>query len=332
MGRGEAAVSALLILAALAATAAPAAPRAAAQVAPATCVMDRADAKWINGALANWVVAERALLRLPAVPVPTVVVADRTCQFDGSGGALPLRWSGRPHGGKLHLPDGSAPPVGVISFAGATAKGEPFFVMSLPSVWRAGGVTSALGLERMMDGVLLHEMMHTRQFAKAASRMRSLEARLGTEISDDALQEKFSKNPAYVAAWKAENDRFYAALLQRNPVIARRQFRQALAMMAERRRRFLSGPNQPWAEADRLFLAMEGMGQWLIYRWINGATPRAVPTAASLEPVRRGRKWWTQEQGLALFLLLDRFSPDWRRNQATADPTRLDALLARAAP
>src|SRR5687767_8583986 len=142
MGRGEAAVSALLILAALAGTAAPASPRAAAQAVPAACVMDRADAKWINGALANWVVAERTLLRLPAAPVPTVVVADRTCQFDGTGGVLPLRWSGFPHGGKLRLPDGSAPPVGVTSFAGATAKGAPFFVMSLPSVWRAGGVKS----------------------------------------------------------------------------------------------------------------------------------------------------------------------------------------------
>ena len=327
MGRGEAAVPALLILAALA-TAAP----VAAQRAPAACVMDRADARWINGALANWVVAERTLLRLPAAPVPTVVVADQRCQFDGAGGALPLRWSGRPHGGKLHLPDGSAPQVGVMSFAGATANGAPFFVMSLPSVWRAGGVTSPLGLERLMDGVLLHEMMHTRQFAKASSGMKALEVRLGADINDDALQEKFAKNPAYVAAWKAENDRFYAALLQRNPVIARRQFRQALAMMAERRRRFLSGRNKAWAEADRLFLAMEGMGQWLIFRWNSRATPGAVPTAASLEPVRRGRKWWTQEQGLALFLLLDRFSPDWRRNQATADPTRLDALLARAAP
>jgi hypothetical protein len=260
-----------------------------------------------------------------------VVVADKTCQFNGTGGALPLRWKGRRHGGALRLPDGSAPPVGVMSFAGATANGAPFFVMSLPSVWRAGGVKSALGVERLMDGVLLHEMMHTRQFAKASPGIAALERELGTDISDDALQDKFSKDPAYAAAWRAENDRFYSALLDPNPVIARRQFRQALAMMAERRRRFLSGPNRAWADADRLFLAMEGMGQWLIYRWINRATPNAAPTATTLEPVRRGGKWWTQEEGLALFLLLDRFLPDWRRNQATADPTRLDALLAKAA-
>jgi hypothetical protein len=311
---------------ALAGTAAPAA------AAPPACVMQRADAKWIEGALANWVTAERTLLRLPAAPVPTVVVADKSCQFNATGGALPLRWTGQRHGGALRLPDGSAPPVGVMSFAGASANSAPFFVMSLPSVWRAGGVKSALGVERLMDGVLLHEMMHTRQLAKAGPGIAALEHKLGTDISDDALQDKFSKDSAYAAAWQAENDRFYAALLERNPVIARRQFRQALAMMAERRRRFLSGPNQAWADADRLFLAMEGMGQWLIYRWNNRATPYAAPTAATLEPVRRGGKWWTQEEGLALFLLLDRFLPEWRRNQATADPTRLDALLAKAAP
>lgn len=293
--------------------------------------MTPADRAWIDGALANWVQAEPTLLKLPPAPVPTVVTADERCQYDGRGGKLPLAWTGRAHNGKFHLPDGGEPPVVVTSFAGATKAGEPFFVMSLPSVWRAGGVTSPLGLEALMDGVLLHEMMHTRQFAKAAPHIAALEKVFGSDISDDALQEKFSKDPAYVAVWKAENDRFYEALLEPDPAAAKRKFREGLAMMAQRRRHFLAGPNAAWADADRLFLSMEGMGQWLIYRWNNRASPDAAPTTATLEPVRRKRKWWTQDEGLVLFLLLDRFLPDWREDQAASDPMRLDALLAAAA-
>ncbi|QDP18484.1 hypothetical protein FMM02_00030 [Sphingomonas xanthus] len=293
--------------------------------------MSQADSGWINGALANWKTAERELLDLDPVPVPTVVTADERCQYDGRGGKLPLKWAGRPHGGKIQLPDGGEVPVAVMSFASATKAGEPFFVMTLPSIWRAGGVTSPLGLEALMDGVLLHEIMHTRQIEKAGSQLVALEKALGSDINDDALQEKFSGNPAYVAAWTAENDRLYQALLEPDQVAAKQQFREGLAMMSERRRKFLSGSNAAWADADRLFLAMEGMGQWLIYRWDNRAMPHATPTAATLEPVRRTRKWWTQDEGLALFLLLDRFLPDWRGDQTASDPMRLDALLAAAA-
>ncbi len=61
----------------------------------------------------------------------------------------------------MRLPDEGIVPAGPIAFAGF--NGEPYFVMSLPSVWRDAGVTSMVGLERFLHGVLLHEMMHTRQ-------------------------------------------------------------------------------------------------------------------------------------------------------------------------
>ena len=52
------------------------------------------------------------------------------------------------------------PPV-VTSFASVDENGNPFFVMSTPSVWRAGGVSSEIGLEMLMWPVLLHEAVHT---------------------------------------------------------------------------------------------------------------------------------------------------------------------------
>lgn len=46
-----------------------------------------------------------------------------------------------------------------------------------PSVWRAGGVTNeALGLERMMTAVLLHEGAHVAQASTYGARMAALVA------------------------------------------------------------------------------------------------------------------------------------------------------------
>ncbi len=292
--------------------------------------MAPADRAWLNAALARWVVVEREQLRLAPAPLPTIVTADERCAYTASGGSLPLRWTARVHGGKAELPDGSKAPVTVMSFAGpATGKSGAFFVMTLPSVWRKGGVTSGLGLERLMTGVLLHEMMHTRQFAIAGPLIAALEAKgtLPKEFSDDALQEAFQRDPAYLAAYRSEAAMLYAAVFEPDERRARALARSGLAMMDARRARWLGGRNGDWGRADQLFLAMEGLGQWLFYAHAHGATPgrRADPTAVRF--TRRDQKWWSQDEGLALFLLLDRFAPDWRAGGSATDPRRLRPLL-----
>ncbi len=204
--------------------------------------------------------------------------------------------------------------------------------MALPSVWRAAGIKSELGLDRLLDGVLLHEMMHSRQSVAAGPPIAALEAsgKLPAELSDDSLQDSFKSNPAYVAAYQAEVDLLYRALFEPDRKKARSAMRRALDMMSNRQQRWLGGPSGEWARADNIFLGMEGLGQWLFYRW----TARVVavradrrPDVAAVNATRRGRKQWSQDEGLALFLLLDRFKPDWRSGHAAADPTQLRALL-----
>jgi hypothetical protein len=299
------------------------------------CRLQPADRLWIEKALGNWRWAETNLLHLPAVPMPEVVAVDATCQANAvpQTGA-PIRWRGRLHHGKLTMPDGNSAPVGVMSFAGPDPKNpRGFFVMSMPSVWRKGGVTSELGLETLMDGVLLHEMMHTRQFAFANPAMAALSKHYGLPegINDDSIQAAFKDDPAYVGAWQAETDLLYAAAAAPTDAEARRLARKALTAMRARHAMWFVGPGEKWKPLDDIFLQMEGLGQWLIYKYYVDGPNRVYPPGVALKAVRRGRKQWSQDEGLALMLVVDRLVPDWQNAAFAAQPMLAEALLAKAA-
>ena len=324
---------ALALASALLLGAAPARARAA-----APCAMAVADRGWIEASIAHWRIAERDLLKLPPQPLPTIVVVDARCTYtarperSARGG---WRWPGTPHGGTMRFANGVAQPVGPISFAAPDPR-QPtggFFAMSLPSVWRAAGVTSGLGLERLMDGVMLHESMHARQFYFVNPTMAAFEKRYGTdtEASDDAVQARFKTDPAYVAAYEAERDALFRAAAAPTQAEARTLAVEALGLMRARRTRFFTGADAKWLQLDNLFLQMEGLGQWLAFAWYVSPRGAGLAPATVLPEVRRGGRFWTQDEGLALFLVVDRLSPGWQRDAFAARPLLAEALLAKAA-
>ena len=67
-----------------------------------------------------------------------------------------------------------------------------------------------------------------------------------------------------------------------------------------------------YGEFENLFLSMEGAGQWAAYRFAKAQAGPAASDAATVTFVRDNRKYWSQEEGLALFLLLDAYVPDWQ--------------------
>ena len=265
-----------------------------------------------------------------------VVTVDSACTYTLAAGASHARtWSARPHGQSVSMPDGKMMPLGPISFASASERsGQPsYFVMSLPSVWRAAGVRSGLGLGRLMDGVMLHELMHTRQFYFATPQLARIAARykLGNDIGDDSLQAKFQDDRAYAAAYRRERDLLFASAAAPDVKEARRLAAKALAQLRARRTRWFTGRSAGWAEYDDVFLTMEGLGQWLAYSWsISPSGPHIAPAVARRE-VRRGGKYWTQDEGLALFLVVDRLVPGWQRLAFARQPLLAEALLAKAA-
>lgn len=290
--------------------------------------MGAADRVWLEAALANWQRFAKQELHLPDAPLPTVYAIDAVCTFKLPAGDV-ASIQGERHGEQVALPDGQQVPLGPISFAFDRDQ----FVMSLPSVWRAAGVTSELGLETLMDGVLLHEIMHTRQSELASASLAPLAASAGVaddELTDDIVQDRFASDPAYAAAWSEERDILYAAATAADDAETRRLAARALELVRARHSRWFAGDKSAFAGLDDVFLTMEGMGQWMIYRYFLSPEGAAVPPAQALRAVRRGGRQWSQDEGLALMLVIDRLLPGWQR-RAFRDPDwRAERLLAAA--
>jgi hypothetical protein len=294
-------------------------------------MMSQSDREWLERALDHWERAERDYLLLDPQPLPTVFVIGGTCTYRLPHGNT-AEASAKAHGGTVTLPDGGEAPLGPISFASGGGD-TAYFAMSLPSVWRKAGVTSKFGLERLMDGVLLHEIMHTRQSELLGALLDPLGAQAGIpddELTDDVVQDLFGGDPDYVAAWEAERDLLFAAALAPDDAEARRLAAQALDRMRERRARWFTGDRAALAALDDIFLTMEGMGQWMIWRYFLSPEGGGYSPEEAMPEVRRGGRQWSQDEGLALILTVDRLLPDWRE-RAFRDPDwRAERLLAAA--
>jgi hypothetical protein len=290
------------------------------------CTMAREDRAWLESALDTWRKAEVEQLGLAPQPLPTVIAADTLCTYTLPRGGF-AGVTATPHGETVVFPDGGEAPVGPISFASGEGG---YFAMSLPSVWRAAGVTSEFGLEQLMTGVLLHEMMHVRQIDLASTSLAGVATSVGVsddELTDKIVQQRFESDPAYAAAYAEERDTLFAAAATPDEAEARRLAAKALELMRARHARWFTGDKAGFAAMDDVFLTMEGIGQWLIYRHFLEA---GRPAAEVLPAVRRGGRQWSQDHGLALILVVDRRLPGWQRSAFRDPEWRASNLLAAA--
>jgi hypothetical protein len=125
-----------------------------------------------------------------------------------------------------------------------------------------------------------------------------------------------------------ERDELYRAALEVDRSRQRKHLARALELVRARHARYFKGPNAAYAELETLFLTMEGVGQWAAYRLMNvRAGGRHVE---ALRIVRDNRRYWSQDEGLALFLLIDQLVPNWQSRIFTATPASPFALLEEA--
>jgi poly(3-hydroxybutyrate) depolymerase len=286
------------------------------------CAIDEA-APWIHRWFDAWELTSRQILRLPDAPPPHLVFFDSLCVYTTSersakdelgqqGPALlgtPLPWRATTHGDFLTLPTGDRHPVQLLSFAGGDKAAGPFFVMAAPSYWAQKGIVDTLG----MTPVFLHEFAHTRQTRGVGAVLGPMDSTWSRDIdlSDDVLQHLYRDDSTYVAAWQAENDLFYRAATAATDEDARALAREGLAAMRARHARWFTGANADLASVDDLFLSMEGTGQMTAVLWLSHREGGRMERAAAVERMRGRRRWWSQEEGLGIFLVLDRLLPEW---------------------
>ncbi|HEX7978072.1 MAG TPA: hypothetical protein VF461_05680 [Gemmatimonadaceae bacterium] len=268
-------------------------------------------------ALDGWQRQNGRALHAPPIRIPTLVFFDTLCShtllpaarpigdvsFTGAGQSFVVRSA--PHTGTIRLPNGESQPASLMSFASRSPNGDMFFVMSLPSIWTASGRSDTLA-----TAVFMHEFTHT-QSPSLGARIDALIRRgLPEQIDDDVIQKRFDSLPEFRRAYEQERDLLFESVHAPTRDLAVRAARRALAAMDARRATFFRGPNALYAEAEDVFLSMEGTGQWAAYLWLTDPQGGAMSAEDALPYIRRGGRRWSQDEGLALLLVLSRLAPD----------------------
>lgn len=232
---------------------------------------------------------------------------------------LKLHWKKELHHDSLTLPDKSVVPINLMSFAAAipTDSSRSFFVMPLPGFWKKSGVSSKeLGLENLITGVFIHEFSHSQQMQNFGKKMTAMEHQnnFGVEFSDDIVQNIFSKDTTYLDIYKKENELFYGSI--KNNALEKKSVKEAFALMKQRQQEYFKGIYENLQLIDNFFLTMEGLGQYSMFLWLTHPQGGHIERETAIKGVRRGAKWWSQDEGLALFLILDTLTPpkNWVRS------------------
>lgn len=231
---------------------------------------------------------------------------------------LKLKWKKERHNDSLTLPDKSVVPVNLMSYAAEIPnEGKSFFVMPLPGFWKQAGVTSKeLGLDNLITGVFLHEFSHSQQMQNFGKKMTEYEkqSNFSMEFSDDIVQHIFSKDTAYLTYYKKEIELFYGAV--KNDTLNKDAVQKGLLIYEQRQTENFKEKYAHLGPIDDFFLTMEGLGQYSMYLWLIHPRGANIKKDIALEGVRRGGKWWSQDEGFALFLILDKLSApeNWASN------------------
>lgn len=296
------------------------------------CALSEDEVRWIQMALDGWERVTDDILRLEASPLPWIVLFGRSCAWHlgPDEGLLPegrplhsrFTFAGEPvlvrairHDSAVWLPNGSTIPVQGAAFTSLyeSASGEqaPFFVLALPEVWREQFPEDP-NLEAQMLGVASHELVHTRHISHVARRVEELKGRyeLPERIHDDLVEERFAEVPDFRDAHERETDLLYRAVSEPDPVHKRVLVRQALEVVRARQDKYFRGPDAAYRELEELFLNMEGVAVWAAFKLSQ--IDVAFDIGIEAPGADRRRNSWSQDQGLALFLLIDELVPNWR--------------------
>ena len=294
------------------------------------CVPDADTSSWIAEAFAGWDRVRRDALGLGDASPPWVVFFDATCTFQVRPGEASV--DGAPHAGQVGLPDGKTIPATLTTFAATYGADErPFMVMALPEIWRREPRhQSDPNLDLLIRSVFVHEMTHTRQAQSTGLWLKSLEERqqLPEDLSDDIVQQRFADRPGFTESYERERDLLFAAAEAVDRGERRALAKQAVDAMRARRARYFNGADAIYADLEDLFLNMEGVANWAAFRL---AGEELGSRAEAVSFIRRGGRFWSQDEGLALFLALDALTPSWQPQLFGATPVPIIDLLGKAA-
>lgn len=291
----------------------------------ADCELPAADRAFVDSAVRSWEQVREHDLKLEAAPLPLLIFYDTRCRWAFDGDVV----EGALHDGKVAIPAGGEMPPVIAAFASAYGENRPFLAMALPEVWRSEARhRDNPDLDRLLRAVFVHEMTHTRQTQAFGSRLGLLETRHAiAELDDDIIQDRFGDDAAFAGAIHRERELLYAAV-DASPSRRRTLARQALDVSRNRRLTMYPAAERHLIEIEEIFLGMEGVANWAGYRVVRND---GLSHAEAVKVMNRGGRIWSQDEGLVLFLAVDRLMPGWQKLVFREPPMPVWTLLAVAA-
>jgi hypothetical protein len=303
----------------------------------ATCTLTEAEARWIQTVLGGWEQVGPEILELQPQGLPWMVLFNKSCAWHlaadttilagadlvstgltYSGEGIPV--GAKPHGNGVWLPNGSAIPVGGTAFTSiyvdAAGEQEPFVAFALMEVWRErfppdAGPEFVARMEATFLGVAIHELVHTRQIKDVARRVEEWRSQytLPEHLGDRMVEERFRDEPGFREAHDAETDLLYRAASEIDLEHKQALVRAALSLIRARQAEHFTGAAAIYKQLEELFLNMEGVAVWAAYKFSQLDPAYDIGIGDDLV-ASRARNTWAQDQGLALYLLIDELVPD----------------------
>ncbi len=287
----------------------------------------------MQGTLDAWQAACVDQLRLSPDPLPWIIVYDEqhAWHIHPDEQLLPahekasehLRFAGREYAifevenqGKLWVP--GRKPIPIHPQAAAMVydnETKPFFIVaSLDFEQRTQKVGPSEDFRKFFTSLTLHELTHTRQLPQTMPKIKRLQAKYKypESLDDNLIETTFTKDAEFHRMVDEEKRHFSAAILAKDDATARVETNAALDVLADRQYRFYVGAYRGWSEMEDVFLGLEGSAMWVQFQSSLQLAPKGQSWLDTLIQLSQRTDAWSQSEGLAMFLLLDRFHPGWQ--------------------
>ena len=306
---------------------------------------------WMQSVVSAWEVTAQKDLRVPLQSLPWIIFFDDSAAWHvGADTALlpahtkataTLRYGTKRYrldrvatGSRLWVPDNDSLPVRPRAITLLYANGEkPFFIMPLPSLYRRmSPPDEAEQLDRLYLSTAMRELTHTRHLPDVVRRTQRLRSqyRLPDDLDEDFIESRFSMDTAYAPLFAQERSALNDAVFAPTTAEAKAAARKALTLAERRKRIFLSGDAAALSELEDMFLVLEGAGAWAQYRAARRSAPARETWQQTLALLMNRTASWSRGEGLALFVLLDRFQPNWQAQFMKRDFASAFAVLGKA--
>jgi len=309
------------------------------------CEEKEPESRWIEQTIRLWENIRRDALLLPAEKLPWMILFDESCVWQINPDLAVLKTDAKNkiafnpkladvyltgHTGKIALPSGEEIPAQLVSFASGYGENKkPFFVASMPAIWqKAPNLRDEKNLDKLIRSVFVHEMTHTlhRNFY---AKLDEIEKKIPDvkDFNDDIIQNIFGEKSEFRRGYELERDLLYEAVEERTVARRRQLANTVLDSIRTRRKQFFTGKDAIYAEAEEIFLTMEGAANWAAYR---AAIAQGLNEPDALRLIRRSGKHWSQDEGLAIFAVIDSLLPQWQKKAFGKRAATVTELLSEA--